>query len=191
MILTVSKLCKTDASGLHALEDIDLDVLGAVFAVWRDVGHFFKTATADDIGTPNPVAQRVNRSTARGVSQSGNFLRGWLHLGFNQAEDRRRVHDGLWPIIAGRRIALNFRWAQPDGASSIRPAAKGRSGGRTGSGDDDQDEQSLHDGQADAAAGTGDQHRGPLGVVHQGRCRGTTRLSSGSGSKPTTMRPAR
>ena len=184
MILTVSKLCKTDASGLHALEDIDLDVLGAGFAAWRDVGHFFKTATADDIGTPNPVAQRVNRSTARGVSQSGNFLRGWPHLGFNQAEDRRRVHDGLWPIIAGRRIALNFRWAHSPTvcSSSIRPAAKGRSGGRTGSGDDDQDEQSLHDGQADAAAGTGDQHLGPLGVVHQGRCRGTTRLPSGSGS---------
>ena len=43
----------------------------------------------------------VTHSIARGVSQSGNFLRGWLHLGFNQDEAGRQVHDGLWPIIAG------------------------------------------------------------------------------------------
>ena len=97
-------------------------VLGAGFAAWSDVGHFFKTAMADDVGTPNPVAQRVTHSIARGVSQSGNFLRGWLHLGFNQAENRRQVHDGLWPIIAGRRIALNFRWAQPDGVLELYQA---------------------------------------------------------------------
>jgi hypothetical protein len=97
-------------------------VLGAGFAAWRDVGHFFKTSMADDAGTPNPVGQRVTHSIARGVSQSGNFLRGWLHLGFNRAEDRRQVHDGLWPIIAGRRIALNFRWAQPDGVLELYQA---------------------------------------------------------------------
>lgn len=97
-------------------------VLGVGFAAWRDVGHFFKTATADDAGTPNPLAQRITHSIARGNSQSGNFLRGWLHLGFNQAEDRRQVHDGLWPIIAGRRIALNFRWAQPDGVLELYQA---------------------------------------------------------------------
>jgi hypothetical protein len=61
-------------------------------------------------------------SIARGVSQSGNYLRGWLHLGFNQAEDRSQVHDGMWPIIAGRRIALNFRWAQPDGVLELYQA---------------------------------------------------------------------
>ncbi len=97
-------------------------VLGVGFAAWRDVGQFFKTATADDVGTPNPVAQRISYSIARGVSQSGNFLRGWLHLGFNQGEDHKRVHDGMWPIIAGRRIALNFRWAQPDGVLELYQA---------------------------------------------------------------------
>ena len=97
-------------------------VLGAGFAAWRDVGHFFKTASADDAGTANPVAHRVTNSIARGVSQSGNFLRGWLHLGFNQAENGSQVHDGMWPIIAGRRIALNFRWAQPDGVLELYQA---------------------------------------------------------------------
>ena len=97
-------------------------VLGVGFAAWRDVGSFFKYGFKDDAGTPNPVAGRINWSIGRGVSQSGNFLRGWLHLGFNQDEARRRVHDGMWPIIAGRRIALNFRWAQPDGVLELYQA---------------------------------------------------------------------
>ena len=100
-------------------------VLGVGFAAWRDVGQFFKTAKADDSGTANPVAGVVKHSIGRGVSQSGNFLRGWLHLGFNQDERGaagQKVHDGLWPIIAGRRIALNFRWAQPDGVLELYQA---------------------------------------------------------------------
>lgn len=97
-------------------------LLGVGFAAWRDLGVFFKTARADDVGTPNPVAGMVTHSIGRGVSQSGNFLRGWLHLGFNQAENGRQVHEGLWPIIAGRRIALNFRWAQPDGVLELYQA---------------------------------------------------------------------
>ena len=96
--------------------------LGIGFAAWRDLGAFFKTARADDTGTANPVAGLITHSIARGVSQSGNFLRGWLHLGFNQDEAGRQVHDGLWPIIAGRRIALNFRWAQPDGVLELYQA---------------------------------------------------------------------
>ncbi len=96
--------------------------LGIGFAAWRDLGAFFKTARADDSGTANPVAGMITHSIARGVSQSGNFLRGWLHLGFNQDEAGRQVHDGLWPIIAGRRIALNFRWAQPDGVLELYQA---------------------------------------------------------------------
>ena len=97
-------------------------VLGIGFAAWRDVASFFKYATKDDVGTVNPVAGRITHSIARGRSQSGNYARGWLHLGFNQDEAKRTVHDGLWPIIAGRRIALNFRWAQPDGVLELYQA---------------------------------------------------------------------
>jgi len=97
-------------------------VLGIGFAAFRDVGAFFKKAGADDTSTPNPLAKTVTHSISRGVSQSGNYLRGWLHLGFNQAEDGSTVHDGMWPIIAGRRIALNFRWAQPDGVLELYQA---------------------------------------------------------------------
>ena len=97
-------------------------VLGIGFAAWRDVAAFFKSARADDHGTPNPIAGLVTHSITRGISQSGNYLRGWLHLGFNQSENGARVHDGMWPIIAGRRIALNFRWAQPDGVLELYQA---------------------------------------------------------------------
>ena len=56
---------------------------------------------------------------ARGVSQSGNFLRQFIHLGFNEDEGGRQVYDGAWPIIAGRRISLDNRWAQPDGVLEL------------------------------------------------------------------------
>ena len=92
-------------------------VLGIGFAAWRDVGAFFKGNSKD-----NPLAGAITHSIARGISQSGNYLRGWLHLGFNRDEAGQRVHDGMWPIIAGRRIALNFRWAQPDGVLELYQA---------------------------------------------------------------------
>ena len=99
----------------------DPPVLGIGFAAFRDLGSFFKNAAADDDGTPNPVAG-VHWVIGRGVSQSGNFLRQFLHLGFNRDEAGRQVFDGAWAIIAGRRIALNFRWAQPDGVLELYQA---------------------------------------------------------------------
>lgn len=101
-------------------------VLGVGFAAWRDVGSFFKYEAADDHGTANPIAGTTKWSIARGSSQSGNYLRGSLHLGFNQDEAGRQVHDGMWPIIAGRRIALNFRFAMPDGVLKLyEPGSEG------------------------------------------------------------------
>ncbi|HET7765707.1 MAG TPA: alpha/beta hydrolase domain-containing protein [Burkholderiales bacterium] len=97
-------------------------VLGVGFAAFRDVASFFRNAEKDDAGTPNPVAGRIKWVIGRGVSQSGNYLRQFIHLGFNEDEAKRQVYDGAWPIIAGRRIALNFRWAQPDGVLELYQA---------------------------------------------------------------------
>jgi hypothetical protein len=121
------QICLNGGFNLNKLYQVvytakDPYVLGVGFAAWRDVGSFFKYAAQDDFGTANPVAGSITWSIGRGVSQSGNYLRGWLHLGFNQDEARRQVHDGVWPIIAGRRIALNFRWAQPDGVLELYQA---------------------------------------------------------------------
>jgi Alpha/beta hydrolase domain len=94
-------------------------VLGAGTAAFRDVGSFFRYATMDDFGTANPVAGKITRAVIRGVSQSGNFTRHYIHLGMNQDEAGRIVHEGAWPIIAGRRVANNSRWGQPDGVLEL------------------------------------------------------------------------
>ena len=122
-----TQICLKDGFSANRLYQVvftaqDPYVLGIGFAAWRDLAAFFKRAEADDTGTPNPLAKVIKHSITRGISQSGNYLRGWLHLGFNRAEDGVQVHDGMWPIIAGRRIALNFRWAQPDGVLELYQA---------------------------------------------------------------------
>jgi hypothetical protein len=94
-------------------------VLGIGYAAFRDVASFFKYADHDSEGNPNPVAKQVSWVITRGRSQSGNFIRGFLHLGFNEDESRRQVFDGAWPIIASRRVALNTRFALPDGALKL------------------------------------------------------------------------
>jgi hypothetical protein len=94
-------------------------VEGVGFAAFRDLNSFFKSATQDDFGTANPIASAIKWSVMRGVSQSGNATRAFIQLGFNQDESNRKVHDGAWPIIAGRRVSLNSRWAQPDGVLEL------------------------------------------------------------------------
>jgi hypothetical protein len=121
-------------------------VLGIGFAAFRDLASFFKYGgrrdygdnrrtdfrgdddnDANNAGAPaNPLGGRIQWVLGRGVSQSGNFLRAYLHLGFNQDESGRRVQDGNWPIIAGRRVALDFRFAMPDGVLKLyEPGSEG------------------------------------------------------------------
>jgi len=94
-------------------------VLGAGTAAFRDVGAFFKYEAQDDSGTANPLARPIKWAIIRGSSQSGNFTRHFIHLGMNQDEKGRIVHDGAWPLIAGRRVANNSRWGQPDGVLEL------------------------------------------------------------------------
>ncbi|MEQ1805039.1 MAG: alpha/beta hydrolase domain-containing protein [Burkholderiaceae bacterium] len=94
-------------------------VLGAGTAAFRDVQSFFRYESSDDFGTPNPVAGKVKWAIVRGSSQSGNFTRHFIHLGMNQDERGRIVHEGAWPLIAGRRVANNSRWGQPDGVLEL------------------------------------------------------------------------
>jgi hypothetical protein len=101
-------------------------VLGTGFAAFRDMASFFRFAEKDDAGNLNPVANGVTYAITRGQSQSGNFIRGFLHFGFNEDEAGRQVYDGAWPIIAGRRIALNYRFAVPDGVLKLyEPGSEG------------------------------------------------------------------
>jgi len=94
-------------------------MLGAGTAAFRDVASFFRYEAQDDFGAPNPLAGLVKWAIIRGSSQSGNFTRHYIHLGMNEDEARRIVHDGAWPLIAGRRVANNSRWGQPDGVLEL------------------------------------------------------------------------
>jgi hypothetical protein len=96
-------------------------VLGAGTAAFRDVGSFFRYASAAE---GNPLARPtggtyIDWSIIRGSSQSGNFTRHYIHLGMNEDESGRIVHEGAWPLIAGRRVANNSRWGQPDGVLEL------------------------------------------------------------------------
>ncbi len=92
-------------------------VLGIGYAATRDLIAFLRYSGKDDSGAPNPVANQMKWAIGRGNSQSGNFIRSFIHLGFNQDEAERIVWDGVNPHIAARQLALNFRFAVPGGAA--------------------------------------------------------------------------
>lgn len=94
-------------------------VLGIGLAATRDIVSFFRHALADRDGTPNPVAKAVTHSIATGASQSGNFLKTFVHLGFNEDLSGRIVWDGIFPYIAARQTPINFRFAAPGGAAGL------------------------------------------------------------------------
>lgn len=94
----------------------DPPVLGLGFAIVRDLSDFIRYAAGSE-AAPNPVAGEVKSAIITGVSQSGNFIRSFIHLGFNTGEDGRAVFDGANPHIAGRQIPLNVRFGVPGGAA--------------------------------------------------------------------------
>ncbi|MGT2480921.1 alpha/beta hydrolase domain-containing protein [Methylobacterium oryzae CBMB20] len=84
-------------------------VLGLGFAATRDVVAYLRGNSAD-----NPAGGNVRRTLALGISQSGRFLRDFIHLGFNRDEAGARVFDGMLAHISGiGGVFLNGRFAQP------------------------------------------------------------------------------
>jgi hypothetical protein len=107
-------------------EGRDPKVLGIGFAATRDINAFLRYATADDDGTRNPLAGAIRWSVASGTSQSGNFVKSFINLGFNADEQGRIVFDGVNPNIAARQVPLNIRFAVPGGAASLfEPGSEG------------------------------------------------------------------
>jgi hypothetical protein len=93
-------------------------VLGLGFAATRDLVSFFRRATHDDKGTPNPLAIEkggtgVRSAIIMGSSQSGRYVRTFLHLGFNADENGRIVFEGAFPHVAPGRLPLNVRFGAP------------------------------------------------------------------------------
>jgi hypothetical protein len=93
-------------------------VLGIGFAATRDLVAFLRYGT----GPANPLAGKMRWAIGRGVSQSGNFLRAFVNLGFNTAEDGRIVFDGLNPLVAMRMNSMSYRFASPGGLVGLYEA---------------------------------------------------------------------
>jgi hypothetical protein len=90
-------------------------VLGLGLAATRDLVSFLRYSTEAD----NPVRGLISHAVSTGVSQSGNLIKTFIHLGFNEDESGRVVWDGAFPIIAARQTPINFRFAVPGGAAGI------------------------------------------------------------------------
>ena len=96
-------------------------VHGVAFASVRDLMTALKNGEGQgnpfggnpgSTGSARPVA--IPRAYGFGVSQSGRFLREFLHAGFNQDERGRKVFDAVLTHVAGGGLgSFNHRFAQP------------------------------------------------------------------------------
>ncbi len=120
-----TKICAKAAFDNRLLYELDYTakdplVLGIGYAATRDLNSFLRYEMKDATGNDNPVAGRIQWAISEGNSQSGNFIRSYIHLGFNQDEANRIVWDGANPHIAGRQLALlNYRFAVAGGTSLL------------------------------------------------------------------------
>ena len=95
-------------------------VMGLGYAVTRDVASFLRYETADDAGSPNPLAAGsdatgVRRIYGLGISSTGMYLRDYLYLGFNEDEAHRRVFDAVRIHIPGtHRLFANVEFSDPN-----------------------------------------------------------------------------
>jgi hypothetical protein len=104
-------------------------VAGLGFAATRDFISFLRNGNGNGSGNdpnghktgatmlppfaPNPLGNAIHNAVIFGSSQSGRWIRTFIHLGFNQDEGGAQVTDGAMPHIASNRGAFNIRFAQP------------------------------------------------------------------------------
>ena len=121
------KLCVKDGFDPNFLYEVvyeakDPLVLGLGLAGMRDLASYFRYS--DD--EANPVADAIKHAIIKGVSQSGNTLKTFLVLGFNEDEQNRIVFDGANPHIGGRLTTINVRFGVPSGSGTLyEPGGEG------------------------------------------------------------------
>jgi hypothetical protein len=120
-----SKVCLKggfDPAWLYELVYVAKDpkVMGVGLAALRDTVSFLRHQAADADGVANPLAGRITHAIGQGTSQSGNAMKTFLHLGFNQALDGSKVFDGIYAHVAARQTNINTRFAVPGGGGAIR-----------------------------------------------------------------------
>ena len=85
-------------------------IVGLGFAAVRDICSYLKYSS--DSG--NPVQGSIDRAISYGASQSGRFLRQYIHTGMNIDEDGRSAMDGIIAHVGGgMRGEFNLRFGQP------------------------------------------------------------------------------
>jgi hypothetical protein len=86
-------------------------IVGLGFAAMRDMVSFLRY---EPERAGNPCGGDIGHAYGFGVSQSGRFLRQFIHLGLNEDEQGRHALDGLIPHVAGgMRGEFNLRFGQP------------------------------------------------------------------------------
>lgn len=95
-------------------------VMGIGLAAIRDIVSFFKEDSIDERGVRNPVYGKVKYTFGTGTSQSGNFMKTFLNLGFNTNLKGGKVFDAIFPIVAARQNNINMRFAVPGGGGGPR-----------------------------------------------------------------------
>ncbi|MBV8831526.1 MAG: hypothetical protein JO108_20140 [Acidobacteriaceae bacterium] len=91
-----TKICVRDGFRFDLLYQLqytarDPLVLGLGLAAVRDIVSFFRHETQDVQGTRNPIAGQVQHTIGLGISQSGNLVRTFVNLGFNEDEQKARL----------------------------------------------------------------------------------------------------
>src|SRR5262245_33393874 len=85
-------------------------VAGIGLAATRDVVAFLRHASAAE---GNPLAGDVRHTFSYSISQPSRTLNDFVHLGFNEDEDGRRVIDGILSWTGGGSgDQINYRFAQ-------------------------------------------------------------------------------
>ncbi|MFG0262125.1 MAG: alpha/beta hydrolase domain-containing protein, partial [Novipirellula sp. JB048] len=86
-------------------------VTGLGLAALRDCVSFFRYAIEDSEGTPNPLAQDIDRAYVFGISQSGRLIHHFIYEGFNRDESARDVFEGALIHVAGAgKGNFNYRF---------------------------------------------------------------------------------
>ncbi|WP_429951574.1 alpha/beta hydrolase domain-containing protein [Comamonas sediminis] len=125
------KLCLRDGFDSKYLYELTYQVknpivLGIGAAAVRDVASFLRYDNTASDGSVNPVAGLIKFASIQGISQSGNFLKTWINLGFNEDLRGRKVFDGAQPWVAGRQSPINLRFGVPSGSGTLyEPGGEG------------------------------------------------------------------
>jgi hypothetical protein len=125
LVANDTNICLFDGFRADRLYELIYDakspiVMGLAYAVSRDVGSFLRYETKDAAGNPNPLAQSatsagITRIYSFGGSQSGEYQREFVYLGFNEDEAHRKVQNALWVHKSGtHRLFANVAFADPN-----------------------------------------------------------------------------